>query len=988
MELRDENQHDEKDIEQPAADIGNLNFQNSAEHAVIARHEKFCRKRPIALKEAEEWIELIHSVADLQQRNELLEQCAKRMIDIGAPTLAFIGIIHERCELIDNGIAYDSGLYSAIPRISNAIAFDYKDSNEVWKELEVLEIKVKGAASLSSFCEERLKFPHMGIEETYAKYLSIMDQELAEATTTGRDLKPLQKRMNSVKSWYNKNKSISAKLETFELTYNNYGDKSDFWLKYLELVCKIHSKNPLLYVIAVFQRCLNNNNATLDVWEYFISELNDISNGSDRGWTLYFTEVYPANLIAISYYIKSLALSAESVDIVERLKTRVSGLEHYAYKEWTEYALAVLAFEHSVVSQLNGDQRDSQLLKFRSDLKQFFEHALVNNNPSSTDGQYDIFHKVERSVAIYWKLLSTELNDDQLQKDSKVEARRAYEQITKKFPDEVENWLIASNYEISQSEFGNSMKILNGAISRAGSLDWPERVFEEALTVAQCYGGDLAFMKVRAKVLRKRRELAEQRLMQQEDHIARQEVIEIEQKEQDQVPAEHPVKREAEDDMDRGAEHEEEDQEMQDVSKKIKPNNRDREHLRIIVKNLPSSISKNYLARFFKDCGEINEVVISSIEDKFQATVEFKDEFSILRALTKDHKKISGREISVTRANNLTLWVTNFPPSFKEQDLRTLFETIGAITSLRLPSLKFNSQRRFCYVDYANSEIARIAETELNGKEIDGFKIVAKISNPKIKQNRTGAVEEGREIFVSKIDFFKVDKQKLFNLFKKYGEIENIHLPLSAENKSMDKLNDGYGFITFKTAEAANSSLELNHSEFEGRNIEVNLAIKKSQREKLAASGIISNYKNLDSAIAIRNLSDKINAYQIESIFKEIGEIKKVVLVPEHNGAIIDFKDEKSVGLANLKLNGVTIDDLTINICTVSELLDPSASKASTTTFIPPTVRRRRGNVHSSPAPSLQPAHAATETKPTSVSTPKATPKSNADFRSMFLQNK
>lgn len=59
---------------------------------------------------------------------------------------------------------------------------------------------------------------------------------------------------------------------------------------------------------------------------------------------------------------------------------------------------------------------------------------------------------------------------------------------------------------------------------------------------------------------------------------------------------------------------------------------------------------------------------------------------------------------------------------------------------VRFPSLKYNTHRRFCYVQFVSSEQAQKA-TELNGKQLgEKETLVAKISAPNQKVSRSGAV--------------------------------------------------------------------------------------------------------------------------------------------------------------------------------------------------------------------------------------------------------
>lgn len=147
---------------------------------------------------------------------------------------------------------------------------------------------------------------------------------------------------------------------------------------------------------------------------------------------------------------------------------------------------------------------------------------------------------------------------------------------------------------------------------------------------------------------------------------------------------------------------------------------------------------------------------------------------------------------------------------------------VGEIVDVRFPSLKYNSHRRFCYVQFVSPEQAQRA-TVLDGKQLgEKETLVAKISAPNQKKDRSGPVyvslilsfserapigirpnidlwgvfyrHEGRELYIRNIDFQATEKD-LLDLFKRYGQIEKIRIP-PGPRKGTHK---GFGFIAFAT---------------------------------------------------------------------------------------------------------------------------------------------------------------------------------------------
>ena len=113
------------------------------------------------------------------------------------------------------------------------------------------------------------------------------------------------------------------------------------------------------------------------------------------------------------------------------------------------------------------------------------------------------------------------------------------------------------------------------------------------------------------------------------------------------------------------------------------------------------------------------------------------------------------------------------------------------MVEVRFPSLKYNSHRRFCYVQFKSSNQAERA-TGLDGIDVgERLRLQVKISDPNRKQERSGALYEEREIYVSNVDW-NATEDDLRQIFSKYGGVERVHLPRNLAGKSK-----GYAFIAF-----------------------------------------------------------------------------------------------------------------------------------------------------------------------------------------------
>ena len=80
----------------------------------------------------------------------------------------------------------------------------------------------------------------------------------------------------------------------------------------------------------------------------------------------------------------------------------------------------------------------------------------------------------------------------------------------------------------------------------------------------------------------------------------------------------------------------------------------------------------------------------------------------------------------------------------------------------------------------------------MDGKKVDGkLTLLAKISDPSHKQERTGALAEGREVYVSNVDWTSTEDETR-NVFSKYGKVESVRIPRNLAGKSK-----GMAFVVF-----------------------------------------------------------------------------------------------------------------------------------------------------------------------------------------------
>ncbi|AMD22410.1 HGR071Cp [Eremothecium sinecaudum] len=355
-----------------------------------------------------------------------------------------------------------------------------------------------------------------------------------------------------------------------------------------------------------------------------------------------------------------------------------------------------------------------------------------------------------------------------------------------------------------------------------------------------------------------------------------------------------------------------------------------REVSTVLVRNLPRNYNNYKLKKYFQQCGEIKQVdmIFTKEKDAKVARIEFVSFDGALSALTKSLKVIGSNKIIVEHLRNSTIWITNFPPTFQVPELRNLFASLdGYCLSVRLPSLRFNSNRRFAYIDMDTNEHAVNAVEMLHQKVIEGYKLIVKLSNPNEKSARTDAATmECREIYIRHLDNKLVTLEKLTELVMPFGPIERINMPCNG-SISKDVHNNGYAFVAYKSAADSTKALQLNNSTFEGKIIKVSIADRKAYLERQRVKELLNTMNFHSNIISIFPLSDKISKAQIKSMLKENSSflnddlIKEIFLVSDHQGALIVFEDDKTAAKVTLALNGCKIGDQILKCGSIQDLI-------------------------------------------------------------------
>ena len=462
----------------------------------------------------------------------------------------------------------------------------------------------------------------------------------------------------------------------------------------------------------------------------------------------------------------------------------------------------------------NDEDLDVAEMGIRSSIETMKDLATQRNG---VDAVPDVNYRLER---IYIKYLTESGSWDS--------ARETFRTMTSKFGHQWQFWIryyiwemVAwSNFTAVESQEAGVRKItsphyatavLREAVKRS-DIDWPEVVYQAYMTHCEDHEDidelQAAIIEVRQaeRALAKKRQL--QAVRDAEVEAQAEQAAEHNQERTDEVAANlHLGKRKrADGEGDDFLAKKVKADDQHSVGTELQPK-RDRENASILIQSLPKEVTELKIRQFFRDCGTINSLKVIKGKET-SAVVEFEDAETAQFALSRDGRQIEGQTVHIQLGSGSTLFVANFPPAADEAFIRQNFEPFGEIIDVRFPSLKFNTHRRFCYVQYNLNQSARKASDELDGKElVPGLKLTAKLSDPTAKQDRSGAMEEGREIYVRNIAW-SASENDLEDLFSKHvdGTIESVRIPRAPTGKSK-----GFAFLVFASAVSLLSQTNIDH---------------------------------------------------------------------------------------------------------------------------------------------------------------------------------
>ena len=208
--------------------------------------------------------------------------------------------------------------------------------------------------------------------------------------------------------------------------------------------------------------------------------------------------------------------------------------------------------------------------------------------------------------------------------------------------------------------------------------------------------------------------------------------------------------------------------------------------------------------------------------------------------------------------DNQKIYVKNLPEKYSVDELTKLCSEYGKVENCNIYS--DNLCQNFGIIQFSSENEAKDAIEKLNGKELDGNKIMAMLFQTKSEhkqylQNNTKRMNERNancNLYIKNIPLTAKDED-LSKIFSKYGNVISVRIEKSKIEKKDEKgkydlVSKGFGYLSFDSPESARKAKEdLNGKYlpgFEGwnRTLNIEFFLTKYERQFRKSRCYYANY--------------------------------------------------------------------------------------------------------------------------------------------------
>jgi nucleolin len=268
---------------------------------------------------------------------------------------------------------------------------------------------------------------------------------------------------------------------------------------------------------------------------------------------------------------------------------------------------------------------------------------------------------------------------------------------------------------------------------------------------------------------------------------------------------------------------------------------------KVFVGNLPNELSQDDIVKIFEAHGTVAEITVPV--DRYTGAIRGfafvtlaseEDAANVIENM--DGKEVGGRIVTVKpqrkpgdpkpkkvmpQTQGTKLYVGNLPFDTTQEEITSYFSTYGTVNEVYVPMDRNSGRPRgFAFVTVAESDSQNIIDNT-DGTDFGGRPLQVNISLPKGKAPPRRSFNKKTKLYVGNLSF-DTDEETLQDLFRDYGEILDIYVPIDKDTGRMR----GFAFVTMESEAAERAAEETDGFELYGRILRVNEALPKGRQSE------------------------------------------------------------------------------------------------------------------------------------------------------------
>lgn len=298
----------------------------------------------------------------------------------------------------------------------------------------------------------------------------------------------------------------------------------------------------------------------------------------------------------------------------------------------------------------------------------------------------------------------------------------------------------------------------------------------------------------------------------------------------------------------------------------------------------------------------------------------------------------SQRDPSIRRSGAGNIFIKNLDKHIDTKSIYDTFSMFGSILSCKVAGDTEGNSKGYGFIHFETEDSALKAIEKVNGMLLDGKKVFVGKFQPRASRMRELG-ESGQQFTNVYVKNFSdnLDKEKLEELFSKFGPILSSVIMTDAEGKSK-----GFGFVSFERAEDAEVAVnEMNDFEIPGTEMKLTVcrAQKKNERQaelkrkyEAQKAERVQRYQGVN--LYVKNLDDNVDDATLRQHFESYGKITSAKVMCDEHGrskgfGFVCFEKPDDATKAVVEMNNKMLGNKPLYVALAQRKEDRKAQLAS-----------------------------------------------------------